>query len=590
MIFLLGLQLVFILALMTLGGYVHNVGASLACPDWPLCYGQIMPPMEGGILFEHGHRMLGALVGFNSIVILFGFWRNRGIKDSLTKIAMLSLGLVIFQGILGGLTVIYRLPTLISTAHLATSLVFLGIVFYQFWKLLSEEKEAKSLIRPNGTLFIWARLCLGILFVQIVWGAFMRHLGLGAVCGVGAGNAILCQTLGQDVNLWPAALEQQIHIIHRYLGYFIAVFFLFFQGLLLRYWWRTRHRAALFLSLGIFLMTGLQVLLGIATVAGGLRSGVTTLHLTGAAVLYLLVLWACFMFSKTEHQNDTASWRDYLSLTKPRLSCLVLFTSGIGIYLAPGALPWYSVTLTLVSTAALVAGACIINCYWERKTDAKMLRTSTRPLPAGRMAPEKALFFGLALLLSSSAVLAIATNFLTFALGITATILYTLFYTPLKRRTPYSLFVGAIPGAIPPLMGWAAVTNSLDPVAWLLFTILFVWQLPHFLAIAVLYAQEYKVAGLKIFPVTLGIPGTQQLMSLYSVVLLFVGILPFLWGYKGPIYLIPVMAIGLGLFVYCLKGKNYLSNAALLKQWARRYFFGTLIYLPLQLTCLLLIP
>lgn len=589
----LGLQIVGTICLIALGGYVHNVGASLACPDWPLCYGQVMPEMRGGILYEHGHRMLGALIGFCSILSLIFVWpRNIRLERQL---AVASLVLVIFQGVLGGLTVIYKLPTLVSTAHLATSLIYLSSLVVLFWLIVSPRVSVNAKI-PIRNLKSWGVLALVAVFGQIIIGALMRHLGLGAVCDVGWSNALVCHDLiGGSPSWWPIDSGAKLHAFHRYFAYALG-----FGGIILgiRLMLAGReHKKWFYQGMCLFVSVIAQIALGVMTIGENFVPWITTLHLVGAVFLLISCWWVVLdafgvnSGSRSGQPGNPVLQRlvDYASLTKPRLSGLVLFTTGIGIYIAPSDIAPLQALGALIATASLVAGGCALNCYLERHVDAQMPRTALRPLPSGRLSPHEALFFGLALTLGSLAALLVWVNTLTFVLGLIASCLYTLFYTPLKRKTPYALFVGALPGAIPPLMGHSAAANSLSVEAFILFGILFVWQLPHFLSISLYYAKEYEKAGLKIFPTVIGAARTQNAMVWYSVGLLALGVMPFALGEKSHVYLFCMLGLGAALSLLALYGRrSILSGRA--RTWARKYFLATLVYLPLHLLCLLVIP
>jgi protoheme IX farnesyltransferase len=201
--------------------------------------------------------------------------------------------------------------------------------------------------------------------------------------------------------------------------------------------------------------------------------------------------------------NRPVSASDLLSLTKPRLSSLVLCTCAGGVWLAPGTLTPGRWLLTLVGTAGTVGAANALNCYVERDVDRARARTRGRPLPAGRMEPTVALLFALILASVSLPLLALGSNLLTTGLGLLALLTYVFVYTPMKAHTDVAMLVGAVPGALPPLMGWTAVTGRLDVGGLALFAILFLWQLPHFLAIALFRKAEYQKAGLQTWPSSL---------------------------------------------------------------------------------------
>lgn len=271
---------------------------------------------------------------------------------------------------------------------------------------------------------------------------------------------------------------------------------------------------------------------------------------------------------------------DMLSLTKPRLSSLVIFTSALGMWLAPGSISIMHAVISIVATSGLVGGACAINCYLEKDIDKLMDRTKDRPLPAGRISETTALSFGLALMGLCLLVLYYFINPLTSILGFIAAAVYILLYTPLKTRTSWALFAGAIPGAIPPLMGWTTVTNSIGVLGVILFSVLFVWQLPHFLSIAIYHVNDYNRAEIKTHPAHIGISATIHRIGVYTLALFFISLLPFYIGAVSEGYKVAVLLMGGGYFVYSLWGHALEEGTPELLQWARRYFYGSLVYLP----------
>src|SRR6185312_1895018 len=192
--------------------------------------------------------------------------------------------------------------------------------------------------------------------------------------------------------------------------------------------------------------------------------------------------------------------RDFIALTKPRITTMVIVTTAGGLFLAPSEVSARVALCAILGVSMIVAGANALNMYIERDVDRHMTRTRNRPLPAGRVSPRAALIFGVALTVLSLPILAFGVNPLTAMLAALANVIYVLAYTPLKQRSHLALEVGAIPGAMPPLLGWTAATNRVDAAGLVLFAILFFWQLPHFHAIALFRREEYARAGLQVLP------------------------------------------------------------------------------------------
>jgi protoheme IX farnesyltransferase len=270
----------------------------------------------------------------------------------------------------------------------------------------------------------------------------------------------------------------------------------------------------------------------------------------------------------------------FLELAKARLTLLVLLTTLAGFYLgARGPLDWALLIHTLLGTGLLACGAAALNQWWEREHDARMARTADRPLPSGRLQPETALAFGGVCSVAGMAYLAFLVNPLTSLLGAATLVSYVFLYTPLKRVTWLNTTVGAVPGALPPLMGWAAARDNVAPEGWALFAILFFWQIPHFLAIAWMYRDEYAQAGFVMLPAVdpEGFRTGRQAVS-HTLGLLTVSLLPFLFRLTGPVYAAGALVLGAGFVIAAWQFSARLTRAR-----ARRLFFASILYLPLLL-------
>ena len=249
--------------------------------------------------------------------------------------------------------------------------------------------------------------------------------------------------------------------------------------------------------------------------------------------------------------DSGAEWRDWLLLLKPRVVSLVVFTGWIGLYLAPGHLnPVLAFTAILcIAVAAGAAGA--INMWYERDIDALMHRTRKRPIPAGRIEPGAALGFGVALAVGSVLVMWLATNAAAATILALSICFYVFVYTIwLKRRTPQNIVIGGAAGAFPPLIGWAAVTGSVDVLPLLLFGIVFFWTPPHFWALSLYACKDYTRAGVPMLPVVAGARETRRQIFAYTLVLTVVAVLPWVLGYTGLIYGASASVLSLG-FVAC---------------------------------------
>jgi protoheme IX farnesyltransferase len=277
--------------------------------------------------------------------------------------------------------------------------------------------------------------------------------------------------------------------------------------------------------------------------------------------------------------------KDLLLLAKPRLSGLVVLTTAGGVALAPGSIGPVRATLAILGTAAVVGAANALNCFLERDVDARMRRTRDRPLPAGRVDPFVALALGLGVPAFGLPLLALAASPLTALLAFVALVVYVAVYTPLKQRSTLALFVGAIPGAIPPLMGWTAVTGRLEPGGLALFALLFAWQLPHFLAISLYLAEDYARGGLKVFALVHGERVTRRWIAATSILVLPASLVLLPLGLAGPAYGAVAALAGAALAAYALSGLRGAGG-----RWARNLFLATLLHLTALFVALLALP
>jgi protoheme IX farnesyltransferase len=264
-----------------------------------------------------------------------------------------------------------------------------------------------------------------------------------------------------------------------------------------------------------------------------------------------------------------------VQLTKPGVTRLVMATTLAGAIIAPGAVAGARLVWALVGTVLVVASANTLNMYLEGDVDALMARTRNRPIPSGRLAPEVALWFGIALAVLGLPVLALGAGALTALVGAIALVSYVCAYTPLKRVSPLAVWVGAVPGAAPPLMGYTAMTGALDGPGLSLFLLLFVWQVPHFHAIAIFRQSEYVRAGLKVLPGVQGLDYTKLVIVTLLILQLCVSALPAFLGLGGILYAAVAACFGAVYLGWALYGLRPAAGA----RWARSLFFVSMPYL-----------
>ena len=468
------------------------------------------------MLVEHSHRLAAGAVMILTIVLAIAVTRSRNpAHRPLRPLVWLAVALVFVQAILGGVTVLMRLPTPVSTAHTAMSLLFFLITVY----VAIRSRPASAFgagAAASGAAFGLpqnvVRLALAsvvTVYFQMVLGGLVRHSGAALACT----DIPLCRGA-----LWPQAHPTVlIHVLHRLNGVLVAALVLASSIAT----WRAAHERPLLRALAVLapVLVATQIWLGIRSVLSFLDLATVEAHLAVATAL-LATQVGVVLLGRPAAVPAPFSWRwirDVVSLTKPRITGLVVATFSGGMWLAPGHLPAWRVIMTLIGTALVVAASNTLNMYLERDADKLMDRTRDRPLPQERLSPETALAFGVLLACAALPLLFLAGNAMTGLMAGLALFSYVGIYTPMKRHSAAALFVGAVPGAMPPLMGWTAVTGRLDAPGLVLFAILFLWQIPHFLAIAIYRANDYQRAGFKVLPMALSARGVRIYIVLFSL-------------------------------------------------------------------------
>jgi protoheme IX farnesyltransferase len=281
-------------------------------------------------------------------------------------------------------------------------------------------------------------------------------------------------------------------------------------------------------------------------------------------------------FSSASAAHSRAA--DFFALTKPRLNFLVVITAGVGYYLGAGRdLHLMKIVEAVAGTALVAGGAAGLNQVYERETDSLMWRTRKRPVAARRLTVNESTIFSLALAGAGLAMLAAGANLLAAVLALLTLVSYNAVYTPMKRRSQLATLVGAVPGALPPLIGWAAAQNRLTPEAWALFAIVFVWQIPHFMAIAWLYRDDFRRAGFPLLPVVNADgKSTARQAVIFSVMLLPISLVPFMLHAAGAIYAAGAIAGGLGILGLSMSFASQRTD-----ERARRLFIASITYLPM---------
>jgi heme o synthase len=532
--------------LILLGGLVRITGAGLACPDWPLCHGRLIPPLQGPILIEYAHRLAAATVSLLVILTAGAAAAVRTRVPHAVKTALWILAIVAAQIALGALTVKLQLTPILVTIHLGVANLFLAALLVQAVGALRGAADAPPAASSYRRL---VQAAIVATYVMILIGGYVASSGAGLACP----DLPFCR----GAALAPADPGAQAHMLHR-------VWALIVVGLVLAVA-RAASRvggpavataylaaglAVLQLSLGVLnIVTRLAPVargahLGIATLLFGtliVLSGLTTpapvtapsparsrrnpraLPIAGGSIdgpTHTLP-WDATGASSTMLRALARTIRDYAALMKPRIIMLLLVTTATTMIIAaPHRVGLGALLLTLLGGTLAAGSANAFNMYADRDIDAIMQRTCLRPVPAGRLRPTQALGFGIATGLLSIAVMAWGVNVLCAALSTAGIAFYVVVYTIwLKRTTPQNIVIGGAAGAIPPLVGWAAATGHLALPAVVLFAIVFFWTPPHFWALALGKTEDYRAAGIPMLPVVRGSGETRRQILLYSVIL-----------------------------------------------------------------------
>jgi protoheme IX farnesyltransferase len=515
----------------------------------------------GPAAIEHGHRAAAAIVGLLTLALAVALTRARQRTPGLSRLGWAAVALVALQGTLGALGAVFELPEGAAAVHTGASLICFLTVFYLAAQT-ADGAGARAELAPSARRLALVA-AVAVLF-QALLGALVRS-GAPVVCS----DYPLC-----GGTLWPQGQAMQLQVMHRLGAAAVAV--LAFASAIRTY--RAARGWLRVLAVAVPLLVAAQISLGVRSVQSLLDARLVQAHLAVGAAL-LAAAWAVYLLSApaaaTAARPLVGQLRALVELAKPRITVMVVVTFAGGLWLAPGATPGWRPLLALLGTVLIVAAANALNMYLERDIDGRMERTRRRPLVEGRLSPDLAVGFGAVLACAAVPLLLLGANPLTAVLGLVAFASYVWAYTPLKRVTGAALFVGAVPGAMPPLMGWTAATGKLDAPGLALFAILFVWQLPHFLAIALYRAEDYAGAGFRVLPMSVGVAATRWHILVWTIALVAVSLLPVQFQMSGRWYLAGATVLGAWFL-----GKTAIGfRAATPKPWARSVFLASLLYL-----------
>src|SRR5438128_1477768 len=566
-------------ALVVLGGVVRVSGSGLGCPDWPLCHGRVLPPLDLHAIIEYSHRTTASLTSVLVVVtavVAWVAWRNR--RDLVIP-ATVAAGLLAVQVALGAVTVRLELPPMIVLAHLATATALLGAVCVTAIAALMPTPagavDAQSIARAQGAAA----------------GTYLLILSGSLVVGSGASGACDAWPLCGGGFRFAFEGSPAIQLLHRggaaVIGLLVVISLL---SVLARHRREPAVRATVALTLAAL---AFQVAVGAAVVTLHLPAALRGLHLALASAVWsgtVVLAVIARHLPPAEKLLDVWDGRgsagrpvrdvvlDYVSLAKPRIIPLLLITALGGMMIAERGWPSTGlVVLTLLGGGLAAAGAGAINCWIDRDLDREMLRTRRRPLPDGRIAPTHALIFGIGLGLGAFLLLAFTVDVLAATLALSGLLFYVFVYTLwLKRWTVQNIVIGGAAGAVPPMVGWAAVTHRLDLTAVYLFAIIFLWTPPHFCALALRLKAAYARAQVPLLPVVRGESAARHQILYYTLALVTVTLAVVLTGALGLIYLGGAALLG-GLFI-ALAVANLRARR---QRWSRLLFDYSIAYLGL---------
>lgn len=597
--------------LILLGGLVRISGAGLACPDWPLCQGSLIPPLEGPILIEYSHRLVAATVSLLVVLTAVMAFMVRAQVPRAGTTALWVMAIVAVQIVLGALTVRLQLTPLLVTIHLGVANLFLaGLVVQAVGALRGAAGDAPP-VAVSFRRRVWA--AVAATYVMILIGGYVASSGAGLACP----DLPFCR----GTLLAPGDPGAQAHMLHRLWALVVVGIVLALPGPASRAGGRAVAATARLAAALAWAQLGLGVLNIVTHLAPVVRGA----HLGIAALLFgTLVALSCLASpapspapavagrrkhpralpvagGSTDGPTRALPWgaanpshallrgaartvRDYAALMKPRIIMLLLVTTATTMIVAsPHRLGIAVLLLTLLGGTLAAGSANAFNMYADRDIDAVMQRTCLRPVPAGRLRPRQALGFGIATGLLSIAVMAWGVNALSAALSTAGIAFYVIVYTLwLKRTTPQNIVIGGAAGAVPPLVGWAAATGHIALPAVVLFAIVFFWTPPHFWALALGKTEDYRAAGIPMLPVVRGAGETRRQILLYSIILAATTFLLYVPLHTlGSIYLNGALVLNglfVGLAVVVARGRT---------AWAPPALFGySILYLALLFTAM----
>ena len=574
--------------LIVIGGTVRVTGAGLGCgPEWPLCDGRLVPGWDLLAWIEYVHRMIALAVILLTGAVAVASWRARSPDRWIVRLPLIAAGLVLVQAMLGAITVWTHLEAAVVALHLGVALSYLAVALvlaFRTWFPALARVAGRSPLRP------WLVAALGAVFLLMLSGAYTAKRGTGFACPE-----------------WPFCggfwiptgwTNVDVHLTHRLIALVAVLLVAGVARKARRVRGESRWVVGLATAAAVLMVA--QVFVGAANIWFRLHPAVSVAHLAVATIVWVLLMLAVLadraLATATVQQERAAVRvamqrplgevvRDYRVLTKPGVMVLLLVTTLCAMLVAAQGVPsLWTLFWTLVGGALASGGAGAINHYVDRDIDAIMTRTRRRPLPAGRVAPEYALLFGIVLSVLAVYVLTAFVNPVAAVLSLSGNLFYVFVYTIwLKRTTPQNIVIGGAAGAVPPLVGWAAVTGQVSVPALLMFLLVFAWTPPHFWALALYKRGDYAAAGVPMLPAVRGEEETRRQILVYTVATVLASLLFYPLGVLGVPYLVAAMVLG-ARFLW-LVARLYRERS---DQLAKRVFLYSMQYLGLLFTAMVI--
>ncbi|MGH2683510.1 MAG: heme o synthase [Actinomycetota bacterium] len=545
------------LALVAIGGLVRATGSGDACPDWPRCFGSWVPPLETHALIEYSHRMSAAATGLLILLTAWVAWRRERDPAVLWPI-LAAVIVVIVQAGIGRVRIVGGPQAIVVTIHFLVAMLLVALVMITATAARVKRGADTDPSDPGlRATIVWTMAVTGALLLV---GAYVR--------GEGAGLVFLDWPL-MDGRIIPdvSTTDTAAVFVHRAL----AAVAVALGGVLAFRARRIRHGGLRLLAWTAFGLLFVQVAVGAAAVFTRLSPASVAGHVTGGSLAWaslVALATAAFRLAPRGEPAPPRGTREtvgaYLQLMKPDIIVLLLVTTVPAMVLAARGMPrWNLVAATILGGVLTAGGANAINCYADRDIDQIMARTRRRPIPSRRVAPEAALRFGAGAVSGGFLWLWWTVNLVAAALAVGAAAFYVLVYTLwMKRSTPQNIVIGGAAGAVPALVGWAAVTGKVELPALVLFSIVFFWTPPHFWALALRHAGEYARAGVPMLPVVRGRRETGLHILYYSLQLCAVSLLLFPAARMGPLYLGAAVVLGAVLVGHAVRVIRGTSNRA----------------------------